>query len=556
MAFLRDVAALAGPFWRSKERARSGRLLAMLLLVKAATIYALILQNHWLKDFYEALQAHDLAAFGWQCGVFSVLAVLIAGSHVYGHWLGWSIKTHWRSFMIDAYVGDWLGNRTYYRMPLEGCASTNPDQRISEDIGIFADKTLDLTVAFLDAGTALIAYGVVLWNLSGIIHVSGVGVPGTLLMAALVFSAVGSILVQYLGNPLTGIFERRSTLEAEFRYSVLRVRENAESVAFYRGEAAEKREIHARWQDILVNIWQGLRQERKLHWFQNLHGQFSVIVPFLLCAPRFFAGQIGFGEVMQITAAFASVSACLSLFISSYGSIAAWRATTERVKLFRADLDAFTASQGSKIRTLETEGGLTLHDLSLDLPDGSPLFSGLHLNVAAGRALLIKGPSGTGKSTLLRACAGLWPYGSGRIDRPWDAFFVPQRCYLPLGTLRQAVCYPGSVDVSDAEIVHALRMCNLDHLKDRLNENGRWSHTLSGGEQQRLAFARILLRRPPLVFLDEATSALDEANEALVYRRLRDADWKPTVVSIGHRPSLDRFHDESLDMGLRRAQAA
>lgn len=545
MAFIRDVIALGRPFWRSDERWRAGRLLATLLLVKLATIYALVVQNAWFKTFYEALQARDLEAFGWQCAIFLGLAVFLAASHVYGHWLGWSIKTHWRSFMIRTYVGDWLARRTFYRMPLEGSASTNPDQRIAEDIGLFADKTLDLGVAFLDAGVSFLAYGFVLWGLSGIVHIGEVPVPGTLLMAAITFSAFGSILIQRLGSPLVGIFERRASLEAEFRYSVLRVRENAESVAFYGGEAAEAREIEGRWREVLVNIWQGLRQEYKLHWFQNLHTQIAVIVPFLLAAPRFFSGAIGFGEVMQITAAFASVSACLSLFVASYGSIAAWRATTRRVSLFRADLDACAAR---RIDGFDRAAGTGLHleKVRLSLPDGTGLIRGLDLALAPGEAILIKGPSGTGKSTLLRACAGLWPYGSGLIRAPHDAFFVPQRSYLPLGTLRQAVCYPGGEDVQDDAIVAALIRCNLAHLATRLDEVGRWSATLSGGEQQRLAFARVMLREPPLVFLDEATSALDENNEAMAYSLLRDAPWSPAIVSIGHRPSLDRFHDRVL----------
>jgi putative ATP-binding cassette transporter len=549
-AFLRDVVALAAPFWRSSERWRAGRLLALLLVIKACTIYVLILQNQWYKDFYTAIEKRDASAFWNECGWFCVLGFTIAASYVYSHWLGWSIKTHWRSFMVRHFTADWLRARAYYRMQITSTAkSTNPDQRIAEDVGLFCDRTLDLGVSFLDCGTALIAYTIVLWGLSGTLLVGGVAVPGYMVFAAFAFTIVSSVLVHVLGNPLVAIFDRRSNLEAEYRFSILRVRENAETVAFYGGEQAEGRVIDGRWRMILDNIWAGLRRERKLHWFQHTHTQVAILLPFLLAAPRLFTGQINLGEVMQIVAAFGSVAACLNFFITSYASIAHWRAETHRVMLFRRDLDALQAAEGQSAFVRSEQNGLGIRDLSLKLPDDRTLVTGLDLQVEPGSALLLKGPSGAGKSTLLRACAGLWPFGSGQVSMaPGDAFFVPQRPYLPLGTLREAACYPNGADFEAGRVEAALRAVNLAHLIPRLDEVESWSQRLSGGEQQRLAFARILLNEPSTVFLDEATSALDEENESRMYQTLRDAAWRPTIVSIGHRSSLDRHHDTTFEM--------
>ena len=541
--FLRDVYALAKPFWQSEHRGWAGRRLALLLGVKAASIYVVVQQNNWYKTFYSSLESRDLAAFGWQIALFALIASTYVAGLVWSHYIAVAIRLRWREWIVNQFLTDWLADRTYYRMQLAGRETANPDQRISEDLGHFVDRTLDLSVGFLDVSVSLIAFSSILWGLSGTVDVAGLAVPGYMVGAVFAYTLISSWLTHVIGKPLERLYGARSGLEADFRYGMIRVRDNAETVAFYRGERQEMVNLDARWRDVQDNVWATILRERKLGWFTHSYGQFSIVLPFLLAAPRFFSGAISFGEVMQVTAAFGATAACLNFFINSYGQIAHWKAETRRIGQFRADLDAMqTVARGAF--TVRSEGdALTVRNLTLDLPCNRRLLAGFDATIPAGEAILIKGPSGAGKSTMLRAFAGIWPYGSGNVTMSQgEVFFVPQRPYLPLGTLRQAAYYPGEPR-DDAELPVILTKVGLGHLIPRLDEVDQWSSKLSGGEQQRLAFARVFLAKPQTVFLDEATSALDEDNERNLYQMLRDAPWKPTVVSIGHRNTLDRYHD-------------
>ncbi len=539
----RRVVRLAMPFWRSREARRARLLAAALIALKLLATWIALCQNAWYNDFYTALQGHDGGAFRVQIAAFFLIAGGFVACLIWSHRLAETIKLDWRDWMVRRYMGDWIAHRSFLRLQLENRSSTDPDQRITEDMGIFAGQTLDLVVGVLDATVSLASFTAVLWSLSGSLAVAGVEVPGYMVFAVFGYSIAASVVTHLIGSPLIGLHSSNRMLEAEFRFGLIRLRENAETVAFYRGEAREEGLLGQRWGRVVDNFRDIIRSERRLSWFTHAYGQAGVVIPFLLASPQYFAGDMTFGRLMQTVAAFAAVQTCLNFFIASYPRIAEWKATTDRLTVFRDDLDAVRAAAAGPLSV--TPGTkLAVRDLHLDLPNAAPLISGVELTAEPGEAILIKAPSGTGKSTVLRAIAGIWPYGRGSVEvAPGSMLFIPQKPYMPLGTLREAAFYPETPTADDLEVVRALKAVDLAHLIGRLDEVDRWSHRLSGGEQQRLAFARVLLTKPATVFLDEATSALDEAGEALMYRLLREAAWTPTVVSIGHRGTLTAHHD-------------
>lgn len=547
--FLSDVWALAKPYWRSEEKAYARRMLALLLAIKFAAIWICVQQNKWYASFYAAIEHHEISEFLKQIGIFALIAGSFVATLVYSHWVAESLKLRWRNWLVRRTTKDWLDNRAYYRLQIGDAPAANPDQRIVEDLGLFAGQTINLVVGFLDVAVSLVAFTTILWGLSGTVTIAGFSIAGYMVFAVFGYTFLASWFTHLIGHPLAKLHTANQNLESDFRYGLVRLRENAETIAFYRGEEREAGVLDERWTKVVQNFWGIMRRERAIGLFAHAHGQFGIILPFLLAAPRYFYGQIGFAQVMQIAAACGAVQACLNFFITSYGQIAQWRATTERLKGFRAQLDALRSTHASSIEAARQGDAFTVRDLELSLPDQRTITSGLTLEAAPGEAVLIKGPSGAGKSTMLRAIAGIWPHAKGQVSFPeGDVFFVPQKPYIPLGTLRQAAFYPALPSADDAEIARVLEAVRLGHLIERLDDVDQWSHRLSGGEQQRLGFARVLLAKPRTIFLDEATSALDEETERQVYTLLREAEWKPTILSIGHRSTLAQFHDTTFEM--------
>ena len=451
-------------------------------------------------------------------------------------------------------------------MQLDHTVTDNPDQRISDDIDRYTSLSLGLSIGLMNSVVTLFSFLFILWTLSGILSIPLGGgrsfdIPGYMVYAAILYAAVGTWLTHRIGNPLARLLYDQQRYEADFRFSMVRLRENAESVAFYGGESREREVFHNRFTRIVLNWWDIIRRRKKLTWFTTGYSQAAVVFPFIVAAPRYFSKEIQLGGLMQIASAFGQVQDLLSFIISSYVEIAEYRSVVERLGGFRAKVDEVAAAQlaPQPIAIERGGGGVAVQGLDLHLPNGQRLREDIALSAEPGAPLLITGPSGAGKSTLLRAVAGLWPFGSGQVRvGQGRALFLPQRPYLPLGTLQDAILYP-EIDPkpSRAEIEAALQR-GRPRLSGRRISTRRATgpRRLSGGETQRVGFARVLLMRPAIVFLDEATSALDEAAEATLYRMLREAEWGPTVVSVGHRGTLRRFHEAVIDLGQPPVGAA
>jgi putative ATP-binding cassette transporter len=545
-SFLRDLWALTRPYWHSEERWAARGLLAAVIGLNLGIVYINVQLNYWQNSFYNSLQDKDIDAFYGLLLHFSLLAAAYIVTAVYQLYLNQMLQIRWRRWLTDRYLEAWTGERSYYRMQLTDSGTDNPDQRIAEDLRLFVDQTLNLTLGLLSAVVTLVSFVAILWTLSGALQFAGVTIPGYMVWAALLYAVVGTWLAHLIGYPLAGLSFNQQKFEANFRFSLVRFRENAEGIAIYGGEADELRGLRGRFRDVFDNWWAIMRRQKKLTWFQSGYGQIAVIFPYVVAAPRYFSGAIQLGGLMQTASAFGRVQEALSWFVSAYVQLAEWKATVDRLTSFRAATErAQAAGAGQGIAVEGPADNLAARNVELRLPDGKPLVAPFDASIQAGESVLVTGPSGSGKSTLFRAIAGVWPFGSGKLEKPRSRMlFLPQKPYLTIGTLREQLSYPAAPGAFDeAAYRSVLENCGLSRFATRLDEHQHWAQMLSPGEQQRIAFARALLHRPQWLFLDEATSSLDEEAEARLYRLLKERLPGTTVVSIGHRPTLAQFHD-------------
>lgn len=556
--FLGNLWKLIKPYWVSEERWSARGLLLALVVLTLGQVFLMVLFNLWYQAFFNALQDKNFAEFSWQLLRFAMLAAVYIVTAVYQLYLDMLLQIRWRRWLTEVYFRDWLADGVYYRMEVKDYGADNPDQRIAQDLQIFTNKSLSLGLGLLKAVVTLVSFVGILWGLSGSLSIPLAGttltIPGYMVWAALLYAITGTWLAHVIGRPLVGLNFDQQRFEADFRYSLVRLRENAEGVALYHGEADEQRHLQARFGMVWQNWWGLMKYRKRLMGFTASYDQIAAVFPTLVAAPRYFAGAIQLGGLMQIAFAFVKVRESLSWFITAYAELAEWKATVDRLTGFHQAIQTARAEARSR-QGITVERGtaerLVARDLTLALPGGRSLLMDANAAIAAGEHALLTGPSGSGKSTLFRACAGIWPFGHGRIEVPADAhiLFLPQRPYVPLGSIRDAVTFPSSTGTfDDASIAEALKACGLDSFVKSLSDWQHWAQRLSPGEQQRLGFARALLQKPDWLFLDEATSALDEATERHLYGLIRSRLPNSTYVSIAHRPTLAAFHVQRLTL--------
>jgi len=549
--FLKAFWALAKPYWFSAQRKKGLVLLAAVVALSLAIVWLEVQFNLWNKDFYDALEQKDQAEFFGQLWRFTLIAVFWIIAGVYRVYLQQMLQIEWRAWLNEHFLARWLSERAYYRLQLVESGIDNPDQRIAEDLRLFVDKTLELGIGLLSAVVTLAWFVVILWSLSEGFTLFGTPIPGFMVWVAIAYALVGSLLAHRIGRALIGLNFEQQRFEADYRYSLVRLRENSEGVALYKGEALELANFRERFQYVMRN-WFGIMDKRKdLNWFTKFYLQFAIPFPYLVAAPRYFSGAVGLGFIFQTSSAFFNVRTSLSWFIDSYADIAQWKATVDRLTSFSVSLERARsdAAQAGGERTEQPLDAITLDGVELALPQGAPLLASTTIRLSRGENVLISGASGVGKSTFFRALAGIWPFWKGHIRLPQGArlLFLPQKPYLPIGTLRRAVTYPADeASFVDAQIAAALHAVGLAPLASDLQRTENWSQVLAGGEQQRLAFARALLNRPDWLFLDEATASLAEEDQEALYRLLKERLPGTTLVSIGHRASLREQHARQL----------
>ena len=549
--FLRAFWALTKPYWVSGERVKALTLLGTVVGLALLMVWLEVQFNYWNREFYNTFENRDEAEFFRQLGMFALLALVWIITAVYRLYFLQMLQIEWRTWLTNHFLADWMKDQAHYRMQLLDRGTDNPDQRIAEDLRIFVEYTSDLALGLLSAVVTLVSFVVILWTLSGSLQIFGMDIPGYLVWVALVYAIAGTFLTHFIGRKLIGLDFNQQRVEADFRFSLVRLRENSEGIALYRGEAEELGGLRGRFAAVITNWWQIMYKRKQLGWFTSFYHQLAIIFPYIVVSPRFFSGQIPLGAIFQTASAFGQVQGSLSWFINAYTAFAQWKATVDRLIGFVNSLQRVRV-EADRLDGDRVEGSapsLVLEDLAIALPRGEPLLAPTALELKPGENVLVTGPSGAGKSTFFRALSGIWPYWKGRIRLPHGArlLFLPQKPYLPIGSLRRAVCYPDDpARHSDDEVRRALNQVGLEPLAADLERSENWAQVLSGGEQQRLAFARALLTRPDWLFLDEATAALPEAEQDRLYRLMREELPRTTFVSVGHRDSLAAHHARRL----------
>ena len=568
--FLGNVWKLAAPYWRSEERWRAWGLLGSIVALSLGTVYMLVVFNDWNRMFFNAIQDKNEQDFFALLLYFSFLAAVYIALYVYRNYLQQMLQMRWRIWLTRQYLGDWLGEQVYYRLELEHRGTDNPDQRIQEDLRLFTDGTLTFALGLLRETVTVASFIVILWNVSSTLPltIGGVdySVPGYLVWAALLYAVLGSALTYYVGRPLIRLNFQQESREADFRYALVRLRENAEGVALYRGEAAENRGFMSRIERVRENWWGIMQYTKRLNTLTIGYNQVAIVFPYFMAGHRYFTGALTLGNLTQIADAFGQVQTSLSWFVNNYAGLANWKASVDRLLTFHRALEEARAEQARHDGLdVQRDGERTVRAEHLDLvlPNGRTILADAAFAIEPGERVVLTGPSGSGKSTLFRALAGIWPFGRGRVRFPGNArvLFLPQKPYIPIGSLREAVAYPGAAaDFGDDAIRTTLAEVDLPQLAGNLEDVQNWSLQLSGGEQQRLAIARALLHKPDWLFMDEATSALDEASEKRLYELLVQHLPDATLVSIAHRPTVAAYHRRRFSLvpagaGMRLAVA-
>ncbi len=548
--FLMRAWRLACPYWASEERSRAWLLLLSSVGLTLFMVWIDVLFNTWQKDFYNALEEKNETDFWALLGWFCLLAAIMITAAVYQQYLQRMLEMRWRAWLTSRYTSTWLSGNTFYRLELDR-STDNPDQRIAEDIRTFTSGLLNLSLGLLNAVVTLVSFIGILWIASGPLSAAIGGVtitiPGYMVWAALLYAAAGSAITWMLGRPLVRLSNEQQAREADFRFGLMRLRENAEGIALYRGSEVERVASQQRFGQVLHNWWSLIRTTKRLRFFTISYAQVAIVFPFWVAAGRFFAGQMTLGQLMQISSAFDKVRESLSWFVTTYAELADWKASVDRLLSFHDAVQARTAhgEAGLAIGTTDGDAAISGCAVTIRMPDGRVVMASTDFTIARGDRVLLTGASGSGKSTFFRALSGIWPFASGTLRVPSDArlLFLPQKPYMPIGSLRAAVAYPEPPDrFDDSAIVTALGLVQLTPLAGALGAERNWALELSPGEQQRLAIARALLCRPDWLFLDEATASLDEAIERQMYELLEAKLPDTTLVSIAHRPQVARFH--------------
>ena len=548
--FFRDVWYLTKSYWQSEEKKKAFFLLGCIIALTLGVVYMLVLLNQWNNSFYSALQSYDakkifdeLIHFSWLAAIYILLAV-------YSYYLQQTLILNWRRWLTTRFIDIWLQNKTYYNLQMFGKDTDNPDQRISEDVRQFVEMTLSFGIGILKAFCTFASFVVILYNLSGSLSFTFMGktwtINGYMLWASLIYSVIGTYITHIVGRKLVKINFIQQKYEADFRFSMIRLRESAESVAFYRGEAQEGSVFKQRFKMLLDNFWKLVNKQKQLVFLNSGYSQIAIIFPFVVAMNRYLTKEVTLGGLMQVASAFGRVQDSLSYFVDMYSSIAQWQAVVMRLTYFGRHMhEVSQQAERFHVERFAAADVVEVSNMQINLPDGKPLLENISFILHPGHNILIKGVSGSGKSTLLRAISGIWPFVDGKIFLPErdKLMFIPQKPYLPLGTLRAALNYPGNKPIDDTELIYLMDLCQIGYLKDKLDLEADWSHVLSVGEQQRLAFVRAHIQQPQWLFLDEATSALDEDTEATMYSLLQERLQQTTVVSVGHRSTLNKYHE-------------
>ena len=555
-ATLAIVWRIAAPYFSSADKKGARRLLSAVIAIELALVGADVLFNQWNNRFYNTLQEKNWDHFVRELTVFCVIATAQVVLSVYQLYLNQWLQIRWRNWMTTKYLGQWLHDANHYRMQLQGDAADNPDQRVADDIKLFIERTLEIGVGLLSAVVTLVSFVIILWGLSAEAPLTVFGrdlsIPGYLVWGALIYSLLGTALAQWIGSPLVNLDFQQQRYEADFRFSLVRVRENAEQIALLKGERAERQRLSERFSHVVENWYAIMSRTKRLTGFTKGFAQAAIVFPFILVSPAYFTGKIELGAMAQAALAFGSVQTALSFFVTVYRALAEWRAVIARLDGFEMAIESAAAlpSHPDSIHVVPSAKGeeIDLRELLVRLPNGTPLVAADDFSIGGPERGLLTGPSGSGKSTLFRSIAGIWPFGTGAIAIPANTtlMMLPQRPYFPLGSLQAAIVYPAEAEsFSPNQVREALISVGLPQLGSRLQEEAHWNRMLSLGEQQRLGLARALLHAPRYLFLDEATASLDEPSEAALYRLLEQKLPATTILSIGHRSTLEAFHQRN-----------